>query len=160
MIGRPLVKIYRPRSDSMPDQSPPLVKSNTQAQSQVKMKVLEAQIRYSGPIPPARELQQYEKILPGAAERILNMAEKQQQHRQKIEEKAVETNSKSALRGQVLSFVLLILLGMLGGALLWQGKDFSGMVLALASLAPFVINYRRAQTTARQHDKTGDKKDE
>ena len=128
----------------MPTQSPTLAKNNSQPDS-VEMKVIGTQLYYSGPIPPAHELRQYEKVLAGSADRILKMAEKQQQHRHKLEEKTVVVNSKSALRGQILSFALLMLLGILGFVLLLHGKDFSGLVLALASLAPIVINYRRSQ---------------
>lgn len=38
---------------------------------------------YSGPIPSANELKKYEDVLPGAAERIIAMAENQSRHRQK-----------------------------------------------------------------------------
>ena len=36
------------------------------------------QQQYSGPIPPASEFLQYEKVLDGSADRILTMAEKEQ----------------------------------------------------------------------------------
>ena len=36
---------------------------------------------YQGPIPAAEELQKYESVLPGASERILKMAEKEQDAR-------------------------------------------------------------------------------
>lgn len=37
--------------------------------------------RFSGPIPPRSSFEGYERILPGAANRILSMAEKEQNHR-------------------------------------------------------------------------------
>lgn len=36
---------------------------------------------FSGPLPPPQVLAQYESILPGSANRILSMAEKQSEHR-------------------------------------------------------------------------------
>jgi uncharacterized membrane protein len=51
---------------------------------------------YSGPIPSSSELNRYEKILPGAADRIITMAEKQSNHRHEIEKVTVETNSSLA----------------------------------------------------------------
>lgn len=53
-------------------------------------------IRYvRGPIPPPELLQGYERVVPGGAERVLAMAERQAAYRQKIES-----------RGQVLGFSL------------------------------------------------------
>ncbi len=43
--------------------------------------IVHAQMEFSGPLPPPQVLGQYDEILPGAAERILRMAEKQQDHR-------------------------------------------------------------------------------
>ena len=36
---------------------------------------------YSGPIPPPRLLQDYENIVPGLADRIMTLTEKQSSHR-------------------------------------------------------------------------------
>ena len=43
---------------------------------------------HTGPLPTPEDLQQYDLILPGAAERIINMAEIEQQHRHDLERKA------------------------------------------------------------------------
>ena len=50
----------------------------------------------SGPLPPPEMLAQYEEILPGAAERILSMAERQAEHRQKMEQD--ESEAERALK--------------------------------------------------------------
>lgn len=52
-----------------------------------KKKVVEAALTvmrseiYSGPIPPPEAFEKYEKVLPGAADRIMKMTERQQEHR-------------------------------------------------------------------------------
>ncbi len=43
-----------------------------------------------GPIPPPSYLSGYEQLLPGAADRILKMAEKETEHRQAMEKKALD----------------------------------------------------------------------
>lgn len=43
------------------------------------------QSQYSGPLPPPALYQEFEKVLPGSAERILAMAEKEQSHRHEWE---------------------------------------------------------------------------
>jgi len=42
-------------------------------------------VAYSGPIPHPNDLARYEEILPGAAERIMKMAELQAEHRRALE---------------------------------------------------------------------------
>ena len=37
--------------------------------------------RWSGPLPPAAELEKIDQIIPGGADRLLHMAEKEQMHR-------------------------------------------------------------------------------
>ena len=48
---------------------------------------IQQRIEFSGPIPPPQVLKQYEEIIPGAGERILAMAEKEQDHRHGLVER-------------------------------------------------------------------------
>ena len=54
---------------------------------------------YSGPLPPPGVLQEFERVLPGAAERIFVMAEKQLEHRMSMEKTVVEGGTKRANLG-------------------------------------------------------------
>ncbi len=71
----------------------------------LKVETVSVQTAYSGPIPPAQELGNYNAIVPGAAERILRMAEKNLQHQIDIE--ALDLNS--ARRGQIFAFLIAVL---------------------------------------------------
>lgn len=46
--------------------------------------------RHSGPLPPPRQLVEYDKALPGGAERIFQMAEREQAHRHQMQSKEAE----------------------------------------------------------------------
>lgn len=59
---------------------------------------------YSGPIPPPEALARYEEIQPGAADRIIKMAEKQQEHRMSLETKAIGGQIDQSKRGQIFWF--------------------------------------------------------
>ena len=59
---------------------------------------------FKGPIPPPQVLQQYEHIVPGAAERILKMAETQSKHRQTMERNIVNANISNEKKGLVFGF--------------------------------------------------------
>lgn len=56
-------------------------------------------VSFSGPIPPPAHLEQYERILPGAAERILKMAEEQSAHRRSLEKQVIGSGVKRAHLG-------------------------------------------------------------
>lgn len=54
---------------------------------------------YSGPLPPPKTLEYYNSILPGAADRIMIMAEKEQLHRHCLQEKMVSSDCKNSTLG-------------------------------------------------------------
>ena len=64
---------------------------------------------YSGPIPPPEALARYEEIQSGAADRILKMAEKQQEHRMALETKAIGGQVDQSKRGQIFGFIAIFL---------------------------------------------------
>ncbi len=49
---------------------------------------------FKGPIPPPAVLEAYESLVPGAAQRILKMAENQASHRQEIEKIVVKAGAE------------------------------------------------------------------
>lgn len=59
---------------------------------------------FSGPIPPPSIIEGYERVLPGSADRIITMAEKQSEHRQKMEEKMISAESRDSLLGVIFAF--------------------------------------------------------
>lgn len=65
-------------------------------------------------LPAPEELARYEKVVPGGAERILEMAEKQSMHRREMEEKSVAAGIRGEKMKQVLTFVLALATGVLG----------------------------------------------
>ncbi len=63
-------------------------------------------LEHSGPLPHPEILSGYEKVLPGSADRILKMAEKQQDHRTSIENKLVNAENQSRLLGLGAGFLI------------------------------------------------------
>ena len=93
---------------------------------------------YSGPIPPANQLSQYEQVLPGAADRIITMAEKQSQHRQEIEKVSIRTNARNSTLGVWFGFILGILTIAGGVFLAYNGRELSGSLIGSAGLIGLV----------------------
>ena len=71
---------------------------------------------FEGPIPQGDELARYEEVQPGAAGRIIKMAEdrqemarEQMQHRQVLEKSVISANIRHESTGQWMGFVLYLL---------------------------------------------------
>lgn len=109
--------------------------------------VVEAQMSselFAGPLPHPKIFWQYEQILPGAADRILKMAERQSVHRQGIERFVVVGDLIKETMGTVLAYIAFG--GSMVGAviLLLNGQSVEGLtafVVALGSaFGPKIFN--------------------
>jgi uncharacterized membrane protein len=91
----------------------------------------------------AAEFQGYEDVLPGAAERLLSIMEKQAIHRMDIENKVIENNVKqhsdANAFGMVVIFLLLIT-AIIFGCL---GMQAAAIATLSCSAIPSVINMLR-----------------
>lgn len=59
---------------------------------------------FTGPIPPPEALEKYNTVLPGAADRILTMAEQNSEHGRSLDKEVVALSHKYARTGQLLGF--------------------------------------------------------
>ena len=105
-----------------------------------------------GPIPPPETMQKYDQILPGAAERIIAMAEKEQTYRHGIITKDIDLETKTRLRGLNYAFILAILSLLITAFLLFTGKYISGSVIAGATLVLIITAFINGK--AEQKKKT------
>ncbi len=92
-------------------------------------------------LPSPDELAKYEKIVPGGAERLIELAE------QATERRALEAEVKAEQVRTIIGFILALSVGILGGMLLLQGSELAGLILILidaAALAGVTIYGRRS----------------
>lgn len=106
-----------------------------------------------GPLPAPETLAAYDNILPGAAERVIAMAERQAAHRQMLEKTVVKGGSRRANAGLVLGF--LISLAFLAGSvfLIQAGHPVPGTALGtvdVVGLATVFVIGKREQRLERQ----------
>jgi uncharacterized membrane protein len=100
-------------------------------------------VQQSGPLPPAAEFEGYERTSPGAASRILAMAEQDAEHLRDMERRAQPTASRQALIAQ-LSAVAVPLIGVVVGYLLAERAPWVAGVIAGGALsAPLVAAFLR-----------------
>ena len=77
-----------------------------------KVKHVDGQVMLSatsitqGPLPPAQDFALYENALPGSADRIITMAEKQMEHRHLTENKLLNANIKLNYFGLFANIIL------------------------------------------------------
>lgn len=103
-----------------------------------KVQLLIQQRFFSGPIPPPDMLVQYNQASPGAADRIISMAEKEQTHRHSRESSNDVADNKIKVRGQWLGIVSLFLILLLAGYLAYLGHPNSAVTLAIGTVASVV----------------------
>lgn len=108
---------------------------------------------FSGPLPPPAALENYEKILPGAAERIIILAEGEASHRRDIEKMTRKAEIRLAKGehyqiyfGQFCAFI--VTLAFVAGAvfLLHNDKQISGTLLASGAAAIIVLAFLKRKT--------------
>lgn len=63
----------------------------------------------SGPLPPPALLNQYDQIVPGSAERILQMAEREQAHRIAVESSVLGEEAAQIKYGRRYAFAVVVL---------------------------------------------------
>ena len=93
---------------------------------------------FSGPLPHPVILSQYNTVVPGAAERIITMAENQSAHRIALEKHVIEADIQSSKTGQLFGFIIA-LVGLVGSfTLIMQGHELIGTILGGTTLVSLV----------------------
>ena len=130
---------------------PPAKKSTVgQAMQQQTREIRTVHAEMSGPLPPPAMLEGYERIVPGAAERILAMAERESATRHTLDIKAVDANIAAqvtqlrlaehklkaevwdAAIGKILGFAISA--GAIGGCIFLAVQGYTVAAVALVGL--------------------------
>ncbi len=86
----------------------PNPQNNPNFSKENKVVLAEISQSFSGPLPPPDILRQFDEVVPGAAERIIKMAEEQSAHRRELEKKVISSDIARSKWGQFLGFVIAI----------------------------------------------------
>ena len=105
---------------------------------------------FSGPLPPPEILIGYNDVVQNGGERIIIMAEKQQNHRMALEKYVLEQDSKRADRGLILGFILAILIFSGGVIIVLSGKDIAGLSVVFVSMASLIGLFIRTQQLRKE----------
>lgn len=119
----------QPNADALPKRT-----SNAE-QEGASVVIQEEQSLFAGPLPHPRLYREYDEIRPGAAERILRMAEKEQD--------SLHRDRRSRRRADAFRTfgAILVSLSLVGGGVLvaWLGYPWSSIPFAVAlAVSPFL----------------------
>jgi uncharacterized membrane protein len=90
--------------------------------------------KFSGPLPPPELLEGYERILPGAADRILKMAELAQEEDNRQVVLGNDHSRKANTRGQWLSFSILMTSLCIAAFAIYKDQEVAASILAAVNL--------------------------
>lgn len=121
------------------------LKPNKQSKQQTQQQISiqhQKQEFYSGPIPKPEDLEKYESIQHGFANRLLVMAEKEQDERIALNNKIVDENAKinkanntTQRRGQLFAFSSVLLIVALCAYCIHLGSATDARYIAIGTLA-------------------------
>lgn len=107
---------------------------------------------WRSPLPLPEHVEQYNNTLPGAAERIFNMAERQQEHRFRMEEQIVHLSNKGRISGLVISLAVVAC----SAYAIYAGYPWAAVAMISANLAGlagvFVYGKRDSSSRGRKDD--------
>lgn len=136
-----------------------ICESNEQVK-QVTAEVIKSE--FSGPIPPPSIIKGYEEILPGSADRIIAMAEKQSLHRQDMERKMIYSESRDSLLGILFAFSLGI--GCIIAAIVMvvtvpeNSGAIAGSILGVTGIGSIIATFIRGTRSSYSSNKSSEKK--
>jgi len=95
--------------------------------------------QHAGPLPAPEDLREYDRIVPGLAERIISRSEKEQAHRHSMDQKIVELEYGLKSRGQLLGIAALIALLAVVIIMVVYGVPAEAAALGAATIVGVVV---------------------
>ncbi|MBR1805847.1 MAG: DUF2335 domain-containing protein [Selenomonadaceae bacterium] len=123
-----------------------------------QIKTLETTITQTieSPYPPSSELEGYERVLPGAAERIFALVEAESQHRRELEKAALQKESRDSLIGFAAAFIVAMSATVGGGFLVYSGYPVAGSIFGLSGVASIVGAFLKTSSKPSNRDDNAD----
>src|SRR3990167_2352961 len=123
------------------------------------MRVTEVSQSFSGPLPPPEILRKFDEVVPGAAERIIKMAEDQSIHRKELEKKVIDSDIARSKWGQILGFVIAITGLAVSAIIVVYGNAIAGGIIGVGTLASLVGVFMYGSKTRSEERKVKSSKE-
>lgn len=114
--------------------------------------VVEASM-WQGPLPSPDQLEHFNRVVPSAAERLIRMAEKQQDHRLELEQLAVRSQTAQSARGQLFALVMCLAILTVGGFAIYRGYAVSAATIICSTIIGMgyvFVSGRKREENSRQ----------
>jgi uncharacterized membrane protein len=115
---------------------------------------------FSGPLPHPKHLAEYDRVLPGAANRIIAMAEKEQEHRHEWENRALKFDFSYSILGILLGFLIALALLILAYVSSRAGHPTVSLAFLAASTVGMVASFIKGRSWLKDAKPDADKKPE
>lgn len=115
------------------------------------------QTNHSGPLPDAESLVQYNDVIPNGADRIMIMAEKEQDHRVSLQSKMVNDQNSESKLGQIFGFIIGLVGVGCGTYLAATGHEAVGGIIAggtVVSLVTVFVVGKKLQEPSKEENKS------
>ncbi len=107
------------------------------AASSTSLSVLRQEV-FSGPLPHPDLLKKYDDVCPGAADRLIGMAEKQAAHRQAMESRALDYEHRRSMLGTQCGLVVALAGFVTAGWVAWIGHPTAAGIIGSVDLGALV----------------------
>lgn len=117
------------------------------ATPEVVVRSWEASFAFAGPLPHPEILRGYDEVCPGAADRIIALAESQAEHRQSLERVVISGKDRRATHGLYIGGAIAAVVTVLAFLLVWRGRSVAGFATLIgeAGFLAGVFVYGRTQ---------------
>lgn len=105
---------------------------------------------HTGPIPDPETLEGYNLIIPNGADRIMTMAEKQSEHRMKLETKLITGQQNQSNLGQILACIIGITALLVAGYSINNGHEWGGSIIGAGGLTSLVTAFIQGKSRQRE----------
>lgn len=131
-----------------------------EAKAELISVVQQLTVSHSGWLPTPEYLVRYEAALPGLAERIVRMPEREQEHRHRAVEESMTRDYKIRTRGQILAMVSLALLLAFSAYLVTVGQPAWAGRVAIFTIVAVVGIFVTGKLSDRKAKKDDDNDDD
>jgi uncharacterized membrane protein len=105
---------------------------------------------FRSPLPPPELMSEWERILPGSADRILSLTEGQSTHRQSLETITIRSDGRKSVAGIVCGTFLGTLVIALAAYMTYLGSPSVGATMVGAVLVAVVTAFAKAESGRRE----------
>jgi uncharacterized membrane protein len=108
--------------------------------------------QFHGPIPPSSELAGYEQVLPGAADRLISMAEKEASHRHFIEKRSLLFEGLEVFIGQLFALCIGAITVIGGVYAAVHGAEIAGGIIGISGVTGLVSAFIMGRNAKKEQE--------